>query len=401
MAIQTYAFKPLDQVHYGLAETQGEKNEQLKRDLEKISMQEAGANKRAAMSANTSLTNTQASLAAHERQANQHAGLAAAAQQQQAANQKVINASENRQLDIAEKSNADQSAYRQAMLNNDTARLGISNEQAKQEMDIKRQEAENKQNDYILARPYKEKTASLGQLGDFLNSVKVNDGGFADVTHGRDTLSKITGVDLTGYKNVSAQESDGKLKFFDNSGKTPTPIKVGDSPIEIRRDYIDAAHNAMYGVKKEEPKYSAKVLSGGMDKDGVTLPDELVTFNERTGKIGMTSEEERALNPKNLPKAAQVPTQGGLEERAKPDFSRAYQNVGQGPAPQAGGGLARQQSSGVDAVRSYLSRNASPEELAQVITPFVQPNDFANARTPEQRAQRIVQIARRIDQNGF
>ena len=284
MAIQTQRFTPIKASHYTLAETQDEKREEMKRDMQKTQARQAGLMRlqqqrqagdsvrqdkslkaTAAQNSVTNKANQRISDRADEKIVLDKEKTAYDREQsslvQTKLDQEVLRRKEQEDYDRGEskldreesKLDREESSLAQQKLdkiNDKNAEISDYNFKRKQEEDARKD----------TKTAHKERMLSIGSLGSFIdrmtNEGNVDENGLIDISEMKGALPPIiAGYEFRGAPKVLVG-ADNYVTFYDDGG----PIKNNGKPARIHKSMFDSA--ALFADDERFNNMSKEVKAG-------------------------------------------------------------------------------------------------------------------------------------------
>lgn len=276
MAIQLGQFKPLEHKHYTLAKTQGEYDEDAKREM---------------AIDNNNFANRAVMANMEQQNANNRANAAIMEQRRQdetAQMNKEFDQQRQLGLDQANLSQQDiDNAYREKEFSLKQGDRAADNRRADIQLGLSQAQESRNQEAYSQAQQEKQQRLALAQFGSRLLSSEPDKDGRVDVTDNFDTINTLAGggVDKNQFKRIYAQNTGEKtLLIGEGEDGKPMPVVRNGSPVAIHNEILKKS--AMFangdGNKKD---YDFKTVRGGMDNEGNVLPDRIAKMNPSTGEI--------------------------------------------------------------------------------------------------------------------
>lgn len=397
MAISLSNFEPSKSNHYTLAETQQEKDAAASRDAGLIA--QYGANRAASESIQQNGQIIRDSMQiADNRQARGLAQENLLAKEGAAATQQGINNDmAQQQIDISR----GERDSRQANVDREFSLKSAAEQRSQTEFDQKNQERN-------LALDVANRQKALANFGSHISMLEPDDQGRVDVTKHADVIKQMVGGFDGTYKNITAQNVNGKTMLYGFDGEKSAPVTSRGNQVGIPNSVLQTAAQFVSGVK---PKEDQNVKDNYLPFETSTT-DALGNVTKTTvykdpktgqvidgGSVQGNNELDRSLGAKKTVQAQpQQPTR--QQAPAAPSLAQAAAER-EGASPRqmeqpATGGLAQA------AIKQAILSEQDPGKLLDIMTPYLQPEDSAqlNRMTPEQRKERVFQIRNRLILNN-
>ncbi len=291
MAIQTQKFTPLQHRHYQFAETQGEKDEDLRRRM--MLQQQQGniamAQQQARLNKDAQTTN--ANILAAERRAGEQG------QRDEF----------NKGLQLAQLERADeQTAYSRKQDDIERQRQGKSDAMAEQDFkrrgalsDLKMEDARLGIDAKKQAKELTDKTMALGEIGNYLGLMAPNEAGEVDISPLSDKLSVLI-PGFKGGKNLVMRNNDGFAELYEIKGGEYSPITTENGmPVRIRNEVLMQSSD----ISKTQNKEPTKVEQDAF-KHAVSAGDKVDDQLRKVQKEIFEIESSASMMGNEIPEAS-------------------------------------------------------------------------------------------------